>query len=95
LIISYLCKDNENNKGEYLDFKILIMLDEMFLSIGTIKEDKYYAFASAFINKHNLSATSSIKSALKALLNNEIVYRSDDGYMIYDRFFGDWLTNFL
>lgn len=57
------------------------------------KEKKVKEITSgAFINKYNLIATSSIKSALKSLLNNEIVYRSDDGYMIYDRFFGDWLS---
>ena len=48
--------------------------------------------SGAFLNKYNLSATSSVKSAIKTLMENELVYRSDDGYMIYDRFFGDWLS---
>lgn len=48
--------------------------------------------SGSFIRKYGLTATSSVKSALKRLLDDEVVYRSDDGYMIYDRFFGQWMT---
>lgn len=47
--------------------------------------------AGAFIAKYGLTATSSVKSALGRMLDEEIVYHADDGYMIYDRFFGQWL----
>ena len=47
--------------------------------------------SGAFISKYNLIATSSVKSALKRLLDDEIVYRAYNGYIIYDRFFGQWL----
>jgi len=47
--------------------------------------------AGAFIAKHGLTATSSVKSALSRMLDEEIIYRSQDGYMVYDRFFGQWL----
>lgn len=33
------------------------------------------------------------RSALKRLLDDEIVYHSGKGYMIYDRSSGDWLRS--
>lgn len=48
--------------------------------------------SGSFITKYGLTATSSVKSALKRMLDDEIVYQSDSGFMIYDRFFGDWLA---
>ncbi|MBO6029683.1 MAG: ATP-binding protein [Bacteroidales bacterium] len=47
--------------------------------------------AGAFITKYGLTATSSVKSSLSRMLDEEIVYRSPDGYLVYDRFFGQWL----
>ena len=58
------------------------------------KEKKVTEILSgSFISKYGLTATSSVKSALKRMLDDEIVYQSDDGYMIYDRFFGEWLSS--
>lgn len=47
--------------------------------------------SGSFISKYRLNAASSVSSALKKLIANEIVYKSDDGYMIYDRFMAEWL----
>jgi len=47
--------------------------------------------SSQFIHTHHLKGTSSINKALSYLLNNEYVYRSASGYIIYDRFLGIWL----
>ena len=47
--------------------------------------------AGAFISKYGLTATSSVKSALTRMLDEEIIYRTPDGYQVYDRFFGQWL----
>lgn len=48
--------------------------------------------AGAFISKYGLTATSSVKSALSRMLDEEIIYRSSNGYLVYDRFFGQWLA---
>lgn len=57
------------------------------------KEKKVKEITSGvFISKYSLTATSSVKTALSRLLDDEVVYRSADGYMIYDRFFGEWLA---
>ena len=56
------------------------------------KEGKVKAItAGSFIMKYGLTATSSVKSALARMLDEEIVYPSEDGYMVYDRFFAQWL----
>ena len=44
-----------------------------------------------FIERHRLAATSSVRSALKVLLDKDLVYRTETGYMVYDRLFGEWL----
>ncbi len=54
---------------------------------GVVKE----LTAGRFIAKYDLTAASSVKSASRHLLENEILYRSKEGYLVYDRFFGLWL----
>lgn len=39
-----------------------------------------------FIAEYKLKAASSVNSALKKLINNELIYKSEDGYIVYDRF---------
>lgn len=54
---------------------------------GCVKE----VLAGDFISRHRLRAASSVSSSLKKLLDNELVYQTTDGYIIYDRFMGEWL----
>ena len=56
---------------------------------GCVKE----VLAGNFISKHKRRAASSVSSALKKLVANELVYQTTDGYIIYDRFMGEWLRN--
>lgn len=56
---------------------------------GCVKE----VLAGEFINKHNLKAASSVSSSLKKLHNNELLYLTDKGYIVYDRFMGEWLSS--
>ena len=44
-----------------------------------------------FVNKHNLSSPSSVKTALDVLVDKELVYPEKDGYVVYDRFMTIWL----
>lgn len=46
--------------------------------------------SQAFLATCGLSA-SSMRSALTDLCAREIVYKSDAGYLVYERFFGEWL----
>lgn len=47
--------------------------------------------AGRFIKAHRLSGASSVKAALKVLEEKEQVYRTPNGYIIYDRFMDLWL----
>ncbi len=44
-----------------------------------------------FITRYNLKAASSVSGAVKKLIDNEIIYKGEKGYIIYDRFMGEWL----
>jgi AAA+ ATPase superfamily predicted ATPase len=46
-----------------------------------------------FLRTHNLKSASSVQRALQYLVNEEYLYHSDEGYIIYDRFFGLWLKS--
>ena len=47
-----------------------------------------------FIAEHNLVATSSVNTSLTKLLDNEIVYFSNKGYMLYDRLMSIWIRKY-
>lgn len=49
-------------------------------------------FEAEFIRRHHLTAVSSIKLALNALVKNGVVAKSDNGYFIYDRYLSLWLN---
>ena len=58
------------------------------------KEGKATAITSgAFIKKHGLLSQSSVQTAVKQLLDKEIITSEDNVYQVYDRFFGLWLAN--
>ncbi len=44
-----------------------------------------------FIKRFDLPSASSVKSALKILVDKDLVYQSAKGYIVYDRFLGLWL----
>ncbi|MDE6506944.1 MAG: AAA family ATPase [Alistipes sp.] len=56
---------------------------------GCVKEIQ----AGEFIAKYKLRAASSVNSAIKKLLANELVYKAPNGYIIYDRFLNEWLRS--
>ena len=45
-----------------------------------------------FVSRHRLRAASSVAAAMKSLNDADLVYRSDSGYEVYDKFFGIWLS---
>jgi AAA+ ATPase superfamily predicted ATPase len=56
---------------------------------GCVKE----ILSGGFISKHSLRAASSVSSALKKLIDNELVYETANGYIIYDRFMNEYLRS--
>ena len=47
--------------------------------------------ASSFIKQYGLKGASSVNTALKFLLEKELVLKEPEGYIVYDRFFAMWL----
>lgn len=45
-----------------------------------------------FISTHHLPATSSVKTALKALVDKQLVSKTPNGCLVSDRFFAKWLV---
>lgn len=45
----------------------------------------------AFLSAHSLGAASTVAYAIENLLSRELLYKSENGYMVYDRLFGIWL----
>lgn len=48
--------------------------------------------SSAFIKKYNLPSASSVQSAVKPLLKDDLITQEDDYYRVYDYFFADWIA---
>jgi len=48
--------------------------------------------SAAFVKKHGLLSSSSVQTAIKQLLDKEIITSENNVYQVYDRFFGLWLT---
>ncbi len=48
-----------------------------------------------FIKRHNLKTPSSINTALKSLLEKELIYKTEEGYKVYDRFMAIWLQRLV
>lgn len=44
-----------------------------------------------FLSRYSLGSASTVSSALESLVRKELLYRSYDGYIVYDRLFGIWL----
>ena len=47
--------------------------------------------SSGFISKYGLRAASSVKTSLDMLVDKELLYHGKDGYIVYDRFFAEYL----
>lgn len=47
--------------------------------------------AGDFINRYDLKAASSVEGFAKKLVDRELVYKTGKGYIVYDRFMGEWL----
>jgi AAA+ ATPase superfamily predicted ATPase len=54
---------------------------------GVVKEIN----SGEFIARYHLKAASSVNASLRKLIDKELIYKSLEGYMVYDRFMAIWL----
>ncbi len=80
----------------YIQYRSLLTSLQWQLLIAIAKEGKLYNPQSAnFLQKYKVGSASSVKKALDALIDKEMVYRNDDidttSYQVYDVFLSRWL----
>lgn len=56
---------------------------------GTVAEPQ----SGDFLRRSGFRAASTVASALESLVDRDLVYRGEKGYVVYDRFFGIWLES--
>ena len=85
---------------EMVEDRSLILRDLYFSQSGAARRvlaaiaaegEAHEVFSSSFIRRHNLPATSTIRSTLKSLTASDLVYRTESGYIVYDRIFAEWI----
>jgi AAA+ ATPase superfamily predicted ATPase len=82
------------NAYAYADLVKAYSLGQVKLLKAVAREGRVAEVLSGeFIGRYDLRAASSVSSALKKLVDNELIYKSADGYMVYDRFMNEWLRN--
>lgn len=88
------CVQDILNENEYYYQHLLQVYPrgQVKLVKAVAKERKVKEITSgAFIAQYGLTAASSVKSSLARMTDEEIIYRTEEGYIVYDRFFGQWL----
>ena len=90
LIIEELLQEK---RWEYAALVKSLPLGAVRLLKAVAREGKVKAATSmGFISAHSLGGASSVHLSLKKLLDDELLYECDDGYVVYDRLFGLWLA---
>ena len=55
---------------------------------GVVKEPN----SGDFVARHSFKSASSVNAALKSLRDADLVDRTENGYVVYDRLFAIWLS---
>ena len=92
LIANTLLTILEENEVVYYNYRSLLTVHQWNLLSAIAKEEKVKMPTSKdFIKNHDLNTPSSVKTALKALVDKEMIYREDGAYHVYDVFLSRWL----
>ena len=91
-IINGIIKREEE---EYKHLYHLLTANQASLLLAIAKEETVKEpLSGLFMRTHNLKSPSSVQRALQYLMNEEYIYHSDNGYIVYDRFFALWLKRY-
>ncbi len=82
----------EEYKETFRTYCKLLTSSQLSLLRAIAKEGKVKEIGSQeFLQRHQPGPASTVRSALRVLTDKELVAESEDGYSVYDRFFGLWL----
>lgn len=83
----------EDNSSSYADLLYQLTSRQAQLLMAISREGKASEITSSrFIKKYHLPAASSIQTALKSLLEKQLVTRNLGTYEVYDKFLSLWMT---
>ena len=89
-IVSIIRSEEYDYKKQYQHLtQVQATLLRAVASEGEVKQPT----SGQFVNQYHLRSTSSVQRALSALLEEEYLYPTDEGYIVYDRFMAIWLRN--
>lgn len=82
-----------NTLAPYYQMLVSFLTDNQFSLLKAIAHADIVEqpLGNEFIKRFELPSASSVKSALKVLVDKDLVYQSANGYIVYDRFLGLWL----
>ncbi len=81
------------NEGFYYSYKNLLTEKQWALLVAVAKEGVAKKVVSQkFMSEYKLGASSTVHSALTALISSELILQEPDGYKVYDVFFSKWLA---
>lgn len=82
----------DENEATFQTFMRLVTSAQAKLLRAIANEESVrQAFSQAFIGKYHLGAVSTVRSAIKTLVEKELVLDVQGAYQVYDRFFALWL----
>ena len=83
----------KEENATYKTYCELLSKGQLRLLIAIAKERKTEALTSSdFLKKYSLTAASSVKLAVKSLIDKSLILKDENGcYFVYDRFFSLWL----
>jgi AAA+ ATPase superfamily predicted ATPase len=88
VINQIIAREEENYKRLYH----ILTANQASLLLAVAKEGIVEEpLSGAFLRRNNLKSPSSVQRALQFLMDEEYLYHTDNGYIVYDRFFGMWL----
>ena len=84
----------KENEAVYINFRNLLTDYQWKVLTAIAHEGSAKLITSKeFIAKHKLGTPSSVHTAMKSLLNKEMIYKEQDYYFIYDVFLERWLES--
>lgn len=83
----------EEQAMAYQNYCAWLTENQQLLLLAIAKEQIVSSpLSQQFIITHHLPATSSVKTALKALVDKQLISKTPKGFFVSDRFFAKWLA---
>ena len=83
----------EEQAMAYQNYCAWLTENQQLLLLAIAKEQMVSSpLSQQFILTHHLPATSSVKTALKALVDKQLISKTPKGFFVSDRFFAKWLA---